>query len=121
MYELDVGPRAEVFAGVAQGSLECRVHALEVPVEAGDGDQVEERVKIRSSSAWARARRLALSPSAPANPERTSPAARMIHGSPWAAPWSDCCVTRTSNRSPACRNVLRTVSPPRGVGVPDAP
>src|SRR6185503_16364463 len=40
MYELDVGPRAEVFAGVAQGSLECRVHALEVPVEAGDGDQV---------------------------------------------------------------------------------
>src|SRR4051794_12745465 len=40
MHEIDVRPGAELFAAIAEGSLECRVHAPEVPVEVGDADQV---------------------------------------------------------------------------------
>ena len=79
-------------------------------------------MKIRSSSACAWARLAALSPSAPREPRedeagaeddpRQAPALRRERSAAGRA---------TSNRRPACWNVLRTVLPPPGLGVAAVP
>ena len=111
---LQVRSRQELSRRVTEGCSKAGLTRLKSPSKSATVIRSEERVNRRSTSAFALARRAALTPSAPTRTARTRPAARMIQGRTTAAPETDSSGTATSNRCPASVNVLRAAAaPPR--------